>query len=236
MFLQACERKVYAYSEPVDMRKSFNGLIYLPVVKIKEGGAIHTAAMPPMVVDRSFSDVSFYAEMLVDKFVYHIPLNRQFETLRVDGIIISRVTLPSQSMRAIMLLEPVYQAQAKSVLESSVIAMDDTWMKVGVSSPGKMHKGRGASGRSTTTRTRSSFRTLRVGVTRWNQSVYLSGRRATAYSDSSDTGCVAAYAAAVDFLTGRGILRLTRCHPHLSWCNDKNQGRRLKIKSCLLLR
>ena len=36
MFLQACERKVYAYSEPVDMRKSFNGLIYLPVVKIKE--------------------------------------------------------------------------------------------------------------------------------------------------------------------------------------------------------
>ena len=29
MFLQACERKVYAYSEPVDMRKSFNGLIYL---------------------------------------------------------------------------------------------------------------------------------------------------------------------------------------------------------------
>ena len=39
-------------------------------------------------------------------------------------------------MRAIMLLEPVYQAQAKSVLESSVIAMDDTWMKVGVSSPG----------------------------------------------------------------------------------------------------
>ena len=136
MFLQACERKVYAYSEPVDMRKSFNGLIYLPVVKIKEGGAIHTAAMPPMVVDRSFSDVSFYAEMLVDKFVYHIPLNRQFERLRADGIIISRATLPSQSMRAIMLLEPVYQAQAKSVLESSVIAMDDTWMKVGVSSPG----------------------------------------------------------------------------------------------------
>ncbi len=41
MFLQACERKVYAYSEPIDMRKSFNGLIYLPVIKIKEGGAIH---------------------------------------------------------------------------------------------------------------------------------------------------------------------------------------------------
>ena len=65
-----------------------------------------------MVVDRSFSDVSFYAGMLVDKFVYHIPINRQFDRLRADGIIISRATLRSQSMRAIMPLEPVYQAQA----------------------------------------------------------------------------------------------------------------------------
>ena len=36
MFLQACERKVYAYSEPVDMRKSFNGLIYLTREALKE--------------------------------------------------------------------------------------------------------------------------------------------------------------------------------------------------------
>jgi len=32
-----------------------------PVVKIKESETIHTAPMPPMVVERSFSDVSFYA-------------------------------------------------------------------------------------------------------------------------------------------------------------------------------
>ena len=69
----------------------------------------------------------------------------------------------------------------------------------------------------------------------WNQSVCLSGRRSTAYSELSDTGCVAACAAAVDFLTGRGILRQIRCHPHLSWRDDKNQGRRFK-KSCWLLR
>ena len=36
--------------------------------------------------------------------------------------------------------------------------------------------------------------------------------------------------------SGRSILRQTRCHPHLSWRDDKNQRRRLKIKSCLLLR
>jgi len=111
--------------------------------RMKLGGSetIHTAPMPPMVVERSFSDVSFYAGMLVDKFVYHIPFNRQFERLKADGITVSRATLPSQSMRAIELLDPIYRAQEKSVLSSSVIAMDDTWMKVGVISPGKMHKG-----------------------------------------------------------------------------------------------
>ena len=112
-----------------------------PVIKIKESGKIHTAPVPPMVADRSFSDVSFYAGMLVDKFVYHMPLNRQFERLKAFGVTVSRATLPSQAIRAIELLEPIYQAQMASVLASQVIAMDDTWMKVGVASPGKMHKG-----------------------------------------------------------------------------------------------
>lgn len=79
-----------------------------PVIKVKESGKLHTAPMPPMVADRSFSDVSFYAGMLVDKFVYHIPFNRQFERLKAFGVTVSRATLPSQAIRAIELLEPVY--------------------------------------------------------------------------------------------------------------------------------
>ena len=112
-----------------------------PVVKLKETGELKTAPMPPMVVDRSFSDVSFYAGSLVDKFVYHIPFNRQHQRLKSDGITISRATLPTQGIRAIELLAPIYEAQETSVLSSSVLAMDDTWMKVGVASKGKMHKG-----------------------------------------------------------------------------------------------
>ena len=117
-----------------------------PVVKIKsttkEDQKIVTAPMPPMVVERSFSDVSFYAGMLVDKFRYHIPLNRQYERLRLCGITVSRATLVTQCIRAIELLARIYHAQVRSVLVSGVIAMDDTWMHVGVASPGKMHKGR----------------------------------------------------------------------------------------------
>lgn len=36
VFLQSAERKVYAYSEAVDMRKSFNGLIHLTREVLKE--------------------------------------------------------------------------------------------------------------------------------------------------------------------------------------------------------
>lgn len=110
-------------------------------VKYKDTGKITTTPMPPMVVERSFSDVSFSAGSLVDKFVYHQPFNRQWERLKACGITVSRATLPTQAIRVIELLSPVYYAQLRSILSSSVLAMDDTWMKVGVSSPGKMHKG-----------------------------------------------------------------------------------------------
>ena len=94
-----------------------------------------------MAIERSFSDVSFHAGSLVDKFVYHLPFNRQHQRLSACGITISRATLPTQAIRCIELLTPIYQAQERSILSSAVLTMDNTWMKVGVASPGKMHKG-----------------------------------------------------------------------------------------------
>lgn len=112
-----------------------------PVVKVKESGTLHTAPLPPMVIERSLSDVSFHAGSLVDKFVYHIPFNRQHQRLAACGITISRATLPTQAIRVIELIDPVYDAQEGSVYDSKVLTMDDTWMKVGVEKKGKMHKG-----------------------------------------------------------------------------------------------
>ncbi len=39
--------------------------------------------------DRSFANVSFIAGMLVDKYLYHLPLYRQHQRLEATGITIT---------------------------------------------------------------------------------------------------------------------------------------------------
>lgn len=53
------------------------------VIKRTDSNELITAAAPVNVLDKSIADVSFLAGMLVDKFVYHLPLYRQHQ--RVCG-------------------------------------------------------------------------------------------------------------------------------------------------------
>ncbi|MEX0916324.1 MAG: transposase, partial [Wenzhouxiangellaceae bacterium] len=64
-----------------------------PVIKHRDSDVIITAPAPDNVLDKSIADVSFLAGMLVDKFVYYLPLYRQHQRLRQCGIELSRSTL-----------------------------------------------------------------------------------------------------------------------------------------------
>ena len=112
-----------------------------PVVKRKDTLAIVTAAAPGQVLERTAADVSFLAGMLVDKFRYHLPLYRQHQRLGDHGIVVSRSSLNTWASRAIDLLEPVFQAQNANVLQSRVLAMDETSIKAGRKAKGKMRTG-----------------------------------------------------------------------------------------------
>ena len=114
-----------------------------PVIKIKSTQEIENAITPLAVFDRSIADVSFLAGMLVDKFLYHLPLYRQHQRLGGGGVTLSRATLTNLSRRAIELLEPIADAQLDNVLLSRVMAMDETPSKVGPSKTkkGRMHQG-----------------------------------------------------------------------------------------------
>ena len=114
-----------------------------PVVKMKESKEIHTAIMVMNVLERSVSDVSFLVGMLVDKFLYHLPLYRQHQRLSAAGVTLSRATLTNLTRRSIELLEPIVDAQKDSILQSRVLAMDETPTKAGKSKKrkGKMHQG-----------------------------------------------------------------------------------------------
>jgi transposase len=111
-----------------------------PVVRHRPTQTLTTAAAPSGIFDRSIADVSLLAGMLIDKFAFHLPLYRQHQRMALAGITLSRATVTGLVKRTIELLKPVHDALLDSVLESRVLAMDETPLKAGRKEKGKMQK------------------------------------------------------------------------------------------------
>ena len=113
------------------------------MIKDTREGKLVTVPAPEAVLESSVANVSFLAGMLVDKFCLHLPLYRQHQRLAQAGIMLSRATLTHLIERAIGLLKPVHDAQLRHILQSRVLAMDETPIRAGPSkkAKGKMHSG-----------------------------------------------------------------------------------------------
>jgi transposase len=111
-----------------------------PVYKLLDEQKILTTPAPANVLDKSVVDVSFLAGMLIDKFCYHLPLYRQHQRLMHAGIQLSRSSLGTWAGRAIDLLRPIVDAQSQQLLQSRVLAMDETPIKAGRKKKGKMRQ------------------------------------------------------------------------------------------------
>ena len=112
-------------------------------VKIRETGALAGAPAREGVFKNNCADVSFVAALLIDKFLWHLPLYRQHRMLAAAGIAVNRGSLSLWANRAIALLKPIHDAQWRSVLQSAVIQMDETPIRAGrhPGKPGSMKKG-----------------------------------------------------------------------------------------------
>lgn len=111
-----------------------------PVIKHRETRALKSVPAPANVLEKSMADVSFLAGMLVDKFQFHLPLYRQHQRLQQSGIQLSRMTLTQLCARAAQLLMPIHAAQLEHILLGRVVAMDETPIKAGRKSKGKMRQ------------------------------------------------------------------------------------------------
>ncbi len=109
-----------------------------PVLRHKPSRQLMEVPAPSAVFEGSLADVSLLAGLLVDKFVYHLPLYRQHQRLADAGITLSRATLTNYTRRAIELLRPIYDAQFDHILKSRVLAMDETPIKAGRKHKGQM--------------------------------------------------------------------------------------------------
>lgn len=121
---------------------SFVVLKYVrPVTKRLDTQAISCPPAPVGVIEGSRADVSFCAGLLIDKFLYHLPLYRQHQRLNDAGITVSRPWLTQLSQQIIALLEPIHQAQFEAIRAGRVIAIDETPIKAGRKGDGKMKVG-----------------------------------------------------------------------------------------------
>lgn len=121
---------------------SFVVLKYItPIIKEKTTQKIISACAPANVLDKSIADVSLLAGLLVDKFLYHLPLYRQHQRMESCGIKIARSSLTNWVKRAIELLKPIYNCQLQHILLSKVLAIDETPIKAGREQKGKLKKG-----------------------------------------------------------------------------------------------
>ena len=121
---------------------SYTLLKYIrPVIKRKTEGRIECAPAPAAVLGKSVADVSLLACMVIDKFVYHLPLYRQHQRMAAAGIHLARSTLTGLAHRTGDLLQPIYDAQLESVVSGGTVSMDETPIKAGRKHRGKMKTG-----------------------------------------------------------------------------------------------
>ncbi len=92
---------------------------------------LFSPAMPSSVIEKSYADVSFIANAIIDKWVYHLPFHRQQQCLQQNGITLCSGYLVQLMQRVIPLLKPIYLALLDSVVDSAVLAMDEVPTKAG---------------------------------------------------------------------------------------------------------
>lgn len=110
------------------------------VYKVKETGEIITAPAPEHVFgQRCKVDESFLVLMAIKKFLWHIPLHRQHQMLKLEGILLSRGSLSNWVIQLGELLEPIALAVKRALLSAEYLHIDNTPGQVG---RGKKRKGR----------------------------------------------------------------------------------------------
>jgi len=84
------------------------------------------APLPDHPIDRCKADVGLIAHAIVSKYTDHLPLYRQDNILKREGVEIARSTLDGWVMATAEALWPLGEALKKAVLDTDILFTDDT--------------------------------------------------------------------------------------------------------------
>lgn len=100
------------------------------------------APEPTFALPKALCGDGLLARVLVDKFVDHIPLNRQAERMAREGETFSTATLSSWTLSASLLLAPVVRAISTRLMSAAALLLDNTGLPVQDGTDGALRKGR----------------------------------------------------------------------------------------------
>lgn len=91
---------------------------------------IVTAPMPALPIAKSYAGASVLADIIIDKYVNHLPFYRQIEMFKQQGVSIAPATINGWFQDVADLLRPTYYRLMELVLDSDYIQSDETTIPI----------------------------------------------------------------------------------------------------------
>ena len=114
------------------------------ITPAKEDGStkVAIAPMPVRPIDKAIAGPGLLAQVVIDKYVDHLPLYRQMQRFERAGVKLSYSTITDWVSGTCKLITPLYEALKAEVLQSSYLHADETPIKVlDKEKSGKTHRG-----------------------------------------------------------------------------------------------
>lgn len=94
------------------------------------GFGLHTAPAPITHLPGGRYSLDFAIEVVLDKFIQHMPLDRQRRKMMREHLFVETQTLWDQTDALAKWLEPAYEALREYILGADVIGADETWWRL----------------------------------------------------------------------------------------------------------
>lgn len=103
--------------------------VYVQPIDLSETVFI-TASLPGRMLEKCMAGEGLLAQMVVDKYMDHLPLNRQLQRFERAGVTIAQSTSNDWMRNVLLSLSGLYELHKKQVLESNYLHVDETTIKV----------------------------------------------------------------------------------------------------------
>jgi transposase len=98
--------------------------------------------LPSRPIEKAMAGAGLLTQIIIDKYVDHLPLYRQMQRFERSGVKLSYSTLTEWVSSTCTLIEPLFEALKKEVLKSPYLHVDETPIKVmSKEKSGETHRG-----------------------------------------------------------------------------------------------